>query len=109
VIDDTVLKYSFSTDPASEHFTHRGSMYTLIGGQNGDRTLGDFLRLRMGQNGEAEISNADSNNIDEAFVPHDMFVRQNGGNGLLVASSPMNYFGTGTCQRCVRSERRRQV
>src|SRR5437016_2117931 len=35
---------------ASEHFIHRGSMNTLIGGQNGDRTLGDFLQLRMGPN-----------------------------------------------------------
>src|SRR5207244_4020735 len=60
---------------ASEHFIHRGSMYTLIGGQNGDRTLGDFLQLRMGPNGEAEIGYADSNNIDEAFAPHGMFVR----------------------------------
>src|SRR6266481_2461748 len=64
---------------ASEHFIHRGSMYTLIGGQNGDRTLGDFLQMRMGPNGEAEIGYADSNNIDEAFAPHGMFVRQNGG------------------------------
>src|SRR5438876_1262676 len=78
---------------ASEHFIHRGSMYTLIGGQNGDRTLGDFLQLRMGPNGEAEIGYADSNNIDEAFAPHGMFVRQNRGNGLLVASSPVNISG----------------
>jgi hypothetical protein len=78
---------------ASEHFIHRGSMYTLIGGQNGDRTLGDFLQLRMGPNGEAEIGYADSNNVDEAFAPHGMFVRQNGGNGLLVASSPVNISG----------------
>src|SRR5207248_8598510 len=73
---------------ASEHFIHRGSMNTLIGGQNGDRTLGDFLQLRTGPNGEAEIGYADSNNIDEAFAPHGMFVRQNGGNGTLVASPP---------------------
>ncbi len=78
---------------ASEHFIHRGSMYTLIGGQNGDRTLGDFLQLRMGPNGEAEIGYADSNNVDEGFAPHAMFVRQNGGNGLLVASSPVNIAG----------------
>jgi hypothetical protein len=57
---------------ASEHFIHRGSMYTLIGGQNGDRTLGDFLQMRMGPNGEAEIGYADSNNIDEACAPHGM-------------------------------------
>jgi hypothetical protein len=78
---------------ASEHFIHRGSMNTLIGGQNGDRTLGDFLQLRMGPNGEAEIGYADSNNVDEAFAPHGMFVRQNSGNGLLVASSPVNIPG----------------
>src|SRR5205814_10441900 len=78
---------------ASEHFIHRGSMNTLIGGQNGDRTLGDFLQLRMGSNGEAEIGYADSNNFDEAFAPHGMFVRQNSGNGLLVASSPVNIAG----------------
>jgi hypothetical protein len=78
---------------ASEHFIHRGSMYTLIGGQNGDRTLGDFLQLRMGPNGEAEIGYADSNNVDEAFAPHGMFVRQNSGNGLLAASSPVNISG----------------
>src|SRR6267142_1307884 len=78
---------------ASEHFIHRGTMNTLIGGQNGDRTLGDFLQLRMGPNGEAEIAYADSNNVDEGFAPHGMFVRQNSGNGLLVASSPVNISG----------------
>jgi hypothetical protein len=78
---------------ASEHFIHRGSMYTFIGGQNGDRTLGDFMQLRMGPNGEAEIGYADSNNIDEASAPHGMFVRQNTGNGLLVAHSPVNISG----------------
>lgn len=78
---------------ASEHFIHRGTMNTLIGGQNGDRTLGDFLQLRMGANGEAEISYADSNNIDEASAPHGMFVRQNGGDGLIAASSPVNITG----------------
>jgi len=78
---------------ASEHFIHRGSMYTLIGGQNGDRTLGDFLQLRMGANGEAEIAYADSNNFDEPFAPHGMFVRQNHGNGLLVAHPHVDISG----------------
>src|SRR5258708_39112096 len=68
-------------------------MIPLIGGQNGDRTLGDFLQLRMGAKGEAEIGYADSNNIDEPFAPHGMFVRQNGGTGLLAASSPVNIPG----------------
>ena len=78
---------------ASEHFEHRGSQYTLIGGQTGDRTQGDFLQMRMGAHGEAEISYSDSNNVDEALTPHAMFVRQNGGPGLLAASSPINVAG----------------
>ena len=78
---------------ASEHFIHRGTMNTLIGGQNGDRTLGDFLQLRMGPNGEAEISYADSNNVDEASAPHAMFVRQNGGSGLLAAQPTVSISG----------------
>src|SRR5207244_5588224 len=78
---------------ASEHFIHHGRMKPLITGQNVDRAPGDFLQLRMGPNGEAEIGYADSNNIDEAFAPHGMFVRQNRGTGLLVASSPVNISG----------------
>ncbi|HEX8077647.1 MAG TPA: hypothetical protein VF511_07515, partial [Chthoniobacterales bacterium] len=78
---------------ASEHFVHRGSIQTLIGGQTGDRTLGDFLQLRMGVQGEAQIGYADSNNIDEIFAPHGMFVRQNGGPGLLTGTSPVSILG----------------
>src|SRR5438067_11645451 len=78
---------------ASEHFIHRGSIQTLIGGQNGDRTLGDFLQLRIGAQGEAEISYSDSNNINEGNAPHAMFVRQNGGDGLLATISPVNVSG----------------
>jgi hypothetical protein len=78
---------------ASEHFMHRGSIQTLIGGQNGDRTLGDFLQLRMGPQGEANISYSDSNNINEGNAPHAMFVRQNGGDGLLITISPVNISG----------------
>jgi hypothetical protein len=78
---------------ASEHFIHRGSIQTLIGGQTGDRSLGDFLQARMGPLGEVQVGYADSNNITEAFAPHGTFVRQNGGNGLLTASSPINITG----------------
>ena len=70
---------------ASEHPVHRGSIQTLLGHQCGDRTLGDFLQLRVGRNGEAQIAYADSNNVDEPFAPHGMFVRQNGGSGVLAA------------------------
>ena len=78
---------------ASEHFIHRGSIQTLMGGQNGDRSLGDFLQARMGALGEIQVGYADSNNITEAFAPHGTFVRQNSGNGLLAASSPINISG----------------
>jgi hypothetical protein len=78
---------------ASSHFIHRGSIQTLIGGQTGDRSLGDFLQLRMGARGEAQIAYADSNNINGGFAPHGMFVRQNSGDGLLVANSPVNIPG----------------
>src|SRR5207244_12253431 len=49
--------------------------------------------LPMGSIGEAEFVYADSNNIHDAPGQHGMFVRQNGGNGLLVASSPVNIPG----------------
>jgi hypothetical protein len=65
---------------ASEHNIHRGSMYTLIGGQNGDRALGDFLTLRIGLQGEAIITYSDSNNGED--VAKAMVVRQNGGAGV---------------------------
>jgi len=78
---------------SSEHFNHLGSMYTLIGGQTGNRTLGDFLQLRIGPFGEAQISYADSNSINESLTPHAMYVRQNGGNGVFAASSPVNIPG----------------
>jgi hypothetical protein len=73
---------------AGEHFAHRGSIQTVLGGQCGDRTLGDFLQLRIGKKGEAAISYADSNNRDEIFAPHAMFVRQSGGPGVYSSVSP---------------------
>jgi hypothetical protein len=67
---------------AGEHYVHKGNIQTVIGGQCGDRTLGDFLQLRVGSHGEAQIGYADSNNADESFAPHGMYVKQNGGTGL---------------------------
>jgi len=75
---------------ASSHHNHRGTIQTLIGGQCGDRQgLGDFLQLRTGAQGEAEISYADSNNITNTLASHAMFVRQNSGTGF----SPVNITG----------------
>ena len=79
---------------ASEHHNHRGTIQTLIGGQCGDRQgLGDFLQLRTGAQGEAQISYADSNNIVNTIGSHAMFVRQNGGAGLYAAQSPLSISG----------------
>jgi hypothetical protein len=75
---------------AGEHYAHKGTIQTLIGGQCGDRTLGDFLQMRIGPRGEAEIGYADSNNREEAFAPHGMYVRQNGGTGLYASTSPVS-------------------
>jgi hypothetical protein len=75
---------------AGEHYIHKGDIQTVIGGQCGDRTLGDFLQLRVGSKGEAQIAYADSNNADEPFAPHGMYVRQNGGTGLFASSSPVS-------------------
>src|SRR5256886_4580721 len=74
---------------AGEHYIHKGTIQTVIGGQCGDRTLGDFLQLRVGSHGEAQIAYADSNNADEPFAPHGMYVKQNGGPGVFAASSPV--------------------
>lgn len=73
---------------ASETFVHRGPMNTVIGGQSsasaGGRDMGDFLELRTGPSGEANIAYGDSN-LDggSSILSQGMFVRQNGGPGLL--------------------------
>jgi len=74
---------------AGEHYIHKGTIQTVLGGQCGNRTLGDFLQVRVGSHGEAQISYADSNNVDEPFAPHGMYVKQNGGTGLFATSSPV--------------------
>src|SRR6202040_459414 len=76
---------------ASSHHTHVGTIQTLLGGQCGDRQgLGDFLQLRTGAQGEAEISYADSNNISHTLTSHAMFVRQKSGTVLIAGFSPIN-------------------
>src|SRR5439155_5802492 len=76
---------------AGEHYVHKGTIQTIIGGQCGDRTPGDFLQMRVGSKGEAQIAYADSNNILEPLlITHGMYVRQNGGPGLYASSSPVS-------------------
>ncbi len=79
---------------ASSHHNHRGTIQTLLGGQCGDRQdLGDYLQLRTGAQGEAEISYADSNSITHLVASHAMFVRQNSGTGLIAGFSPVSITG----------------
>ena len=72
---------------ASAHPIRRGGIQTIIGNQCGGstnlglsgttRTLGDFLQLRIGASGQAEISYADSDNVDgNLYGSHAMFVAQ---------------------------------
>jgi hypothetical protein len=85
-LNATAAVPTFTTPVAVvNHFIHKGSIQTVVGHQCGDRTLGDFLQMRLGKDGEANISFADSNNIDEPFAPHAMFVRQNGGHSLFAS------------------------
>ena len=80
--------------PAGEHFVHRGTVQTLIGSQTGDRTLGDFLQMRIGAQGEANIAYADSNSDDE-FVSQAAYIRQNGGPSVFTGVGTVN----GTAER----------
>jgi hypothetical protein len=84
---------------ASEHFVHRGGIAGVPGGKFcGNGVMGDFLQLRIGLRGEANIVYADSNNANGVYpyvndpnsgqLAHPMFVRQNGGPGLY-ASQPL--------------------
>jgi hypothetical protein len=69
---------------ASEHFIHYGTMQTLIGGQQttSSRVLGDFLKLKVGAQGQAEISYGDSNNDSSQLTPASMFVQQVSGHSV---------------------------
>ena len=68
---------------ASEHFVHRGGISGAPGGKFcGDSVMGDFLQLRIGSQGEANLVYADSNNVAGLGIAHPIFVRQNGGPGL---------------------------
>lgn len=84
---------------ASEHPIRRGGIQTIIGNECGGstnlglsgspRTLGDFLQLRIGAQGQAEISYADSNNIDgNVYGSHAMFVAQRAGSGVFTGVKP---------------------
>jgi hypothetical protein len=78
---------------ASGHHIHRGSIQTVMGGQCGNRALGDFFQLRTGPQGDAHISYVDSDHIFGAAAGHAMYVRQNAGTGLYAATSPVNIGG----------------
>ncbi|MFN2469243.1 MAG: hypothetical protein ABR521_14070 [Gaiellaceae bacterium] len=64
---------------ASQHPIHASTMFTLIGGQCGNRDLGDFLYMQVGAQGEAHIAYASTLTRSDS---KGMYVRQNGGPGL---------------------------
>jgi hypothetical protein len=80
---------------ASQHHVHKGTVQSLIGGQDqfASRAFGDFLQMRVGAQGEAHITYADSNRLLGTAISHGMYVRQNGGAGLYAPKSPVNIPG----------------
>ena len=69
-----------------EHYIHKGSLQTILGGLCGNRSLGDFLQMRVGPKGEAHIVYVDSNSISGSLLAtHGMYVRQNGGTSVTLA------------------------
>jgi hypothetical protein len=82
---------------AGEHPVRHGSIQTIIGNQCGgstntsaaNRTLGDFFQLRIGSQGEAQISYADSTSLLNALLgTHAMYVRQIDGTGVYAKQQP---------------------
>src|SRR5207302_1813045 len=68
------------------------TMQTLLGNKNGNRDLGDFLKVAPGPQGEANISYADNNSPNYGGLnPQAFFVRQNSGAGLFATQD----FGAG--------------
>jgi hypothetical protein len=78
---------------ASEHFIHRGHIFTLLGETSPGNPLGpsldtqrtatgDFLQMRIGLDGEANIVYTDSNHLFET-LGEAAFVKQNGGSSAL--------------------------
>jgi hypothetical protein len=77
---------SWSNTLASEHFVFRGAPQSLIGGQTGNRDLGDFLKVQVGPQGEANISYSDDNNPNyNNLNPEAFFVRQNSGPSVFAS------------------------
>ncbi|MGI8610531.1 MAG: hypothetical protein ACR2MY_15125 [Candidatus Dormibacteria bacterium] len=75
---------------ASERAIHRGNLQTIIGAQKGDRTLGDFLQMRVGLQGEANITYGDSTSRAGGLLnAQAMFVRQNGGSTVSAQRSSL--------------------
>jgi hypothetical protein len=73
---------------ASQHHIRKGPLFTFLGGGNqggGRRSLGDFINLRMGPQGEALISYGDGTNVIGDILPHAMVVRQQAGPSLLAS------------------------
>src|SRR5205085_483727 len=72
---------------ASEHHVKNGTIQTIIAGQcSSDRSMGDFIQLRIGPDGEANISYSETDSRQNGILSQGMFVRQNGGSSVLSAA-----------------------
>lgn len=80
---------TFSVVTATKNYIHDGSIQTLPN-QNGDRTEGDFLNIRTGRHGEANIVYVNSARSDD--LGQSMFVRQNAGPSLYAKYSKVPHF-----------------
>jgi hypothetical protein len=65
---------------------YRGSMATIYSGLCGERSLADFIQVRLGHAGEAMISYEQGIHADQ-FSPHAMFIRQVRGPGALAGKT----------------------
>ncbi len=83
---------SFTVNQVTEKPIHYGSIQTV--GGSGDRTSGDFLKIRTGLNGEANITYVDSAN--DTDLGQDFFSRQNGGPSLYTSVGSVPTFSAPT-------------
>jgi len=88
---------------ASDHHVRKGPLFTFLGGGNqggGRRSLGDFINLRVGPDGEAVISYGDGTNLIGDILPHAMIARQRSGPSLYASpgtvSRPARLSGSAT-------------
>ncbi|MGI8826336.1 MAG: hypothetical protein ACR2JC_11945 [Chloroflexota bacterium] len=81
---------TFAVTHVSEKPIHYGSIFVVGQGGSGDRTSGDFLNVRTGRHGEANITFVDSAN--DTDLGQNFFARQNGGPSLFTSAGSVPSF-----------------